>query len=536
MSEIKAQCIDQALIFLNTPTISSGNVNYDTISFDFCSRWDGYIKTAIFYRTKDEAYYQILDNDSCIIPKEVLKDKGVIYIGVFGTLGDKTITSQVLQYRIQEGALTEDLIPADPTPDIYAQLIDLYDQILKNQSEFISAQEKTMSDYHTEWTETVETTRNEMIAEVENTREEMVNEVEEIIKDASLGDARTLNGKTEGELSVADSAKLGGKGASEYALVSQLFSKIESYANLDFNTAITTKIYTNNAPPSNVNASNYPTNTTGILAVFGGGTFGAITQYYVTYYGTIYTRSKFHSMDWSEWDSNANYFKNTGGDITGDIRQIIGTNSTIMHRLANLARVVTLGIYEGGLFRLYDNTNGKDIINSTADGTNTFNGTASGCLPLSGGTVGSGNSSGEPLALDSSTSFTLLKYLINGSLAGYLGFDGIDSPVFSSASGGSPKKLLHSGNVGDYALPKNGGGTVTNSTTTVMQLKNSSGERAYLGYVGSNTLGYLGFEGTDTPSFVTKAGAVKNLLHTGNSAKVLVQSTPLTAEGSVRVW
>ena len=126
MSEIKVQCIDQAISFLNTPVISSGNVNYDRIVFDFCSRWDGYAKTAIFYRNKDEVYYQLLTNDSCLIPNEVLGEKGVIYIGVFGTLGDKTITSQVLTYRIQEGAITEDLIPADPTPDIYAQIISKY--------------------------------------------------------------------------------------------------------------------------------------------------------------------------------------------------------------------------------------------------------------------------------------------------------------------------------------------------------------------------------------------------------------------------
>lgn len=127
MSNIKVQCIGQAVTFLNTPVISSGNMNYDTIGFEFCSKWDGYVKTAIFYRTKEEVYYQLLDDsDSCLIPNEVLGEKGVIYIGVFGTLGDKTITSQVLRYRIQEGAVTEDLKPSDPTPDIYSQLVGKY--------------------------------------------------------------------------------------------------------------------------------------------------------------------------------------------------------------------------------------------------------------------------------------------------------------------------------------------------------------------------------------------------------------------------
>ena len=65
-------------------------------------------------------------------------------------------------------------------------------------------------------------------------------------------------------------------------------------------------------------------------------------------------------------------------------------------------------------------------------------------------------------------------------------------------------------------LPLDGGGIITKSANAVLQLKNPSAERAYLGFIGSNTLGYLGFEGVDMPSFKTKAGAINTLLHTGN--------------------
>lgn len=174
MSNIKVQCIDQAIGFLNTPVISSGNVNYDTITFEFCSKWDGFTKTAIFYRTKDEVYYQILDeSNTCNIPNEVLGEKGVIYIGVFGSSGDTTITSQVLKYRIDEGAITEDLRPTDPTPDIYDQIIALCSQIRKEQTDFITAWEKTIQD----------------------TRDELIEEVEKIIENEGIGDAETLGGQ-----------------------------------------------------------------------------------------------------------------------------------------------------------------------------------------------------------------------------------------------------------------------------------------------------------------------------------------------------
>ena len=228
MSNIRASCIGQTMRFTNTPTISSGDVNYDTITFDFCGQWDNFVKTAIFYRDENDVYYQLLDeNNTCIIPKEVLTDKGTIYLGVFGVKNNVTLTSQVLNYKIIKGAITENLKPSDPTPDIYAQLIDLYDQIRENeadfiksqaqimttfreeinkgqtlfienqnqtmsdfqemitdqQTDFINSQNQTMSDYHTEWTETVETTRQEMI-----------DEVNQIIEESNTGNAQTLNG------------------------------------------------------------------------------------------------------------------------------------------------------------------------------------------------------------------------------------------------------------------------------------------------------------------------------------------------------
>lgn len=187
MSNIKVQCIDQAIGFLNTPVISSGNVNYDTITFDFCSKWNGFTKTAIFYRTKDEVYYQILDeSNTCNIPNEVLGEKGVIYIGVFGSSGDTTITSQVLKYRIDEGAITEDLRPTDPTPDIYDQIISLCSQIRKEQTDFITAWEKTIQD----------------------TRDEMIAEVEKIIENEGVGDAETLGGFTPVEVGASGARNL----------------------------------------------------------------------------------------------------------------------------------------------------------------------------------------------------------------------------------------------------------------------------------------------------------------------------------------
>lgn len=132
MSEIKLQCVEQNLHLLTKPEIFSGDVNYDTISVDFDKTWDNFTKTAIFYQSRDNVYYQLLDiNDKAIIPKEVLSYKGSLYFGVFGVNGDVVITSEVLKYKINQGVPTEELIAPDPRPDIFEQILADYDAIKK---------------------------------------------------------------------------------------------------------------------------------------------------------------------------------------------------------------------------------------------------------------------------------------------------------------------------------------------------------------------------------------------------------------------
>lgn len=120
---LKVGCIDQRLILIADPEIASGGQNEDVVEFEFCSLWDGYGKTAVFYRTEDEVYHVLVEDDRCVIPHEVLRDEGVLYFGVFGVKGDTTRTSEVIRYRLVKGALTSGSAPSDPTPDIYAALL-----------------------------------------------------------------------------------------------------------------------------------------------------------------------------------------------------------------------------------------------------------------------------------------------------------------------------------------------------------------------------------------------------------------------------
>lgn len=124
MSVLKVKCIDQVLTIVNAPLIASGDIQTDVVQFEFCPMWQGYVKTAIFYRNENEVYPVLVDVDStAIIPKEVLTEEGLLYFGVHGVLDNQVRTSQVLRYRIVKGALIDETIAPDPTPDIYSQIL-----------------------------------------------------------------------------------------------------------------------------------------------------------------------------------------------------------------------------------------------------------------------------------------------------------------------------------------------------------------------------------------------------------------------------
>ena len=131
MSVIKIKCINQELYFENTPVIASGDKGVDFVEFSFCSKWDGYSRVAIFWRNEDEPYAVHLNEDGTAeIPKEVMTQQGVIYIGAFGVNDQgQRRTTQVLSYRIDKGAWTAGAISPDPSPDVYDQLLALYTEM-----------------------------------------------------------------------------------------------------------------------------------------------------------------------------------------------------------------------------------------------------------------------------------------------------------------------------------------------------------------------------------------------------------------------
>ena len=127
MAVLEVQCNNQTLEWVKDPAeIYAGNINIDSISFKFCELWDGYTKTAVFYRNEKEVYNILLDNsNTCLIPQEVTKTNGLVYVGVFGVKGDCRRTTAIKSWYLKKGVATDGTMPSEPTPDIYQQIISL---------------------------------------------------------------------------------------------------------------------------------------------------------------------------------------------------------------------------------------------------------------------------------------------------------------------------------------------------------------------------------------------------------------------------
>lgn len=122
---IRASCTDQVLKLTDSPFLAAGGQNEAAVAFSFCEKWDGFAKTATFYRDEEAVYYAVLDeNDTCIVPWEVYFEACTFYFGVFGEKDGVRRTSNVVRYRrVRKGAVTSDMMPSVPSPGVYEQIL-----------------------------------------------------------------------------------------------------------------------------------------------------------------------------------------------------------------------------------------------------------------------------------------------------------------------------------------------------------------------------------------------------------------------------
>lgn len=333
-----------------------------------------------------------------------------------------------------------------------------------------------------------------------------------------------VNGTTKvGKASTADSAtnasQLGGKSASEYALDADkvnissiplgngtvkyvIFAKISKSIISDY--ARATLLFSNIC---NITDSLGSTAYNGVFAV-----------------GVSYRRQEIR-MTAQALLTGRNYYDTlTFGYYSDDNYVYFGFKTP---HYAHAQKVIDLGHSEfevGFLDKLTEEPSGWTTIDkldlaTTADLAN--------YLPLSGGrVVGNGAS---PLSVESSNSNDVYIHLFGADgFLGALGFNGANNPAFYNTNW-APFPLLHSGNVGDYAVKKND--IVEQKVSSPVYIPFSI-DNTYEGsngvalgfYLNGVAQGGLSFD--NGVADVTEGGVTHRLLHTGNSSPVAIQSVP----------
>lgn len=155
----------------------------------------------------------------------------------------------------------------------------------------------------------------------------------------------------------------------------------------------------------------------------------------------------------AEKEALANKLDKTGGTVDGNILVETSGNTTRAIGIKNTIREIEQLLYANdGFYALRDMTAGKNIIESKADGTNTFNGHASKDLPLTGGTIEAENDT--PLILKSKTAGVSLRLLNNEGIGWYFGFSSDGEPRITGKG-----YLLHTGNKPTGTYTGNGDAT-----------------------------------------------------------------------------
>lgn len=145
MSEIKVSCNDQVLKITDAPVLAAGGLNEVKVVFTFCEKWTGYVKTATFWRDVDNIYFAVLDeNDTCVVPWEVCYEEGTFFFGVFGEKQNSRRTSTTMRYKTKDGAISSEMLPSDPTPEVYDQIMALVAEALEHSNTISADVEKAI--------------------------------------------------------------------------------------------------------------------------------------------------------------------------------------------------------------------------------------------------------------------------------------------------------------------------------------------------------------------------------------------------------
>ena len=179
--------VDGMRIVQNPPVrLVAGGQNYFYATFEICETWKklSNIK-AVFTRGEVSKLITLTESDDCLecrIPWEVMTEKGVFEVGIFG--GDTLLTN--MEYVVvDEGCCTDGSTPEPPTPDWFQQVEGDIEEI----KESLDNVDSDVKDLTKE-----SLTEDEKTAFMENTGlDETIGGIEETIGDieTSVGEVET---------------------------------------------------------------------------------------------------------------------------------------------------------------------------------------------------------------------------------------------------------------------------------------------------------------------------------------------------------
>lgn len=130
----------------------TGNVNTYICRFDIDCDISGLIWFCIF-KQGDNVYNRIIEDNTCIMPYEVLTSVDPVYIGCYGTNSDddiKRVSTNFAFFDVKLGAYSEGIIPDVPTPDAWDVYVNskvnpLLDEIETAENARTTAEEERVS-------------------------------------------------------------------------------------------------------------------------------------------------------------------------------------------------------------------------------------------------------------------------------------------------------------------------------------------------------------------------------------------------------
>lgn len=464
MKNINITVENKRAAVVGSPTIICGNSDY-TVTFAFDNEWSlTGPKTARFvYVKRGEVMHEdvLFDGNTVAVP--VLSDVTFVNVGVFA--GDLSTTTPA-KVNCHPSILCGSGSVQAPTPDVYSQIMALFESMAEKGA--FGATEEQM--------QLVEQNRLDIAALADGTKK--------------AGDANKLGGhpadyffpKTGGDIN-GNIAQIK-TGESDYTT-----RRIQNPARA---------VYERVAP----NGQYCIFDETNKKYIIESGASGNHV-----FYGTAQGNLPL-----------------TGGTVDGHLFVASLEAVDRMIYLQNSMRSVFQKMHSNGLYQLYDKTNNKAIIESTLDGTSTFNGTASGNLPLTGGyasgAIGVERTDNAEATVKARNSLGIIDLLVSSSGRRGL-YDRTKGEWLCdvTADGTATFHGTASGN-----LPLSGGEIASASQDPLAIKCKQSAYGAYAKYLNADgMLGYLGFNSAGKPIVMPNSwGNSKELHHDGNSAKVHV--------------